>query len=80
MSNEDSITLNSLSNTKNSNYTINSIKIVDSEKLSIKNKEIELLYGNDINIKHPRKLGNLKVLYYSKNDYPLIILGPDCII
>ena len=34
------------------------------------------LYGNDINIKNPKKLGNLRVLLYIR-DYPLIVLGPN---
>ena len=33
------------------------------------------LYGNDINIKRPRNLGNLRAYFYIK-DYPLIVMGP----
>ncbi len=35
------------------------------------------LYGNDINIERPKKLGKLRALLYIK-DYPLIIIGPHC--
>ncbi len=34
------------------------------------------LYGNNINIKNPKKLGNLRALLYIR-DYPLIVLGPN---
>ena len=34
------------------------------------------LYGNDINIKRPKKLGKLTALFYIK-DYPLIAIGPN---
>ena len=33
--------------------------------------------GNDINIKRPKKLGNLRAYFYIK-DYPLIVIGPNC--
>ena len=39
------------------------------------NKECKL-YGNNINIKNPRKLGNLRAFLYI-GDYPLIVLGPN---
>ena len=35
------------------------------------------LYGNDINIKNPKKLGNLRAFIYI-NNYPLIAIGPNC--
>ena len=44
------------------------------ENLENKNK---LIYGNDINIKKPKRLGNLTALLYI-NDIPLIVLGPNC--
>ena len=37
----------------------------------------KLIYGNDINIKNPKRLGNLRALLYI-NDYPLIVIGPNC--
>ena len=36
-----------------------------------------LLYGNHIDILHPKYLGRAKALFYI-NNYPLIIIGPDC--
>ena len=37
----------------------------------------KLIYGNDVNIKNPKKLGNLRAFLYI-NDYPLIVIGPNC--
>ena len=37
----------------------------------------KLIYGNDINIKKPKRLGNLRAFFYI-NDYPLIAIGPNC--
>ena len=36
-----------------------------------------LLYGNHIDNLHPKYLGRAKALFYI-NNYPLIIIGPDC--
>lgn len=42
-----------------------------------KETEMNKLYGNDINIKRPKKLGRLRALLYIK-DYPLIMIGSKC--
>ena len=42
-----------------------------------KEAETNKLYGNDINIKRPKKLGRLRALLYIK-DYPLIMIGSKC--
>ena len=42
-----------------------------------KEAEMNKLYGNDINIKRPKKLGKLRALLYIK-DYPLIMIGSKC--
>ena len=42
-----------------------------------KNVKSQLLYGNQIDILNPKYLGRVKALYYS-NNYPWIIIGPDC--
>ena len=47
---------------------------IGKENLENKNK---LIYGNDVNIKNPKKLGNLRAFLYI-NDYPLIVIGPNC--
>ena len=47
---------------------------IGKENLENKNK---LIYGNDINIRNPKQLGNLKSFLYI-NDYPLIVIGPNC--
>ena len=47
---------------------------IGKENLENKNK---LIYGNDINIRNPKQLGNLKAFLYI-NDYPLIVIGPNC--
>ena len=36
-----------------------------------------LFYGNHITNLHPKYLGKTRALFYY-NDYPLIIIGPDC--
>ena len=46
-----------------------------SEEESFNENEYKL-YGNDINIKNPKKLGNLRAFLYIR-DYPLIVLGPN---
>ena len=38
-----------------------------------------IIYGNDYNIKNPKKLGNSYAFCYIKN-WPLITIGPNCII
>ena len=43
-------------------------------KKEINDNKIKL-YGNDITIKKPSKLGELRILLYLK-DYPLIAIGP----
>ena len=51
----------------------------DSENNGEENRENKnkLIYGNDINIKKPKRLGNLRAFLYI-NDYPLIAIGPNC--
>jgi hypothetical protein len=47
------------------------------ENIIIDNDKSNTLYGNNISIKKPRKIGNMwAFLYY--NDNPLIVIGPDC--
>lgn len=58
--NENSIKLELLDNSK------------DNEIDSKENRD--KLYGNDISIKKPKKLGKLRTLLYIK-DYPLIAIG-----
>lgn len=48
------------------------------ENLQNKTKKINnTLYGNNITIKNPKKIGEMKVLFYFR-DYPLIVIGPEC--
>jgi len=77
--NEEPIKLNSA----------NQIKINDTERISmsieiekeiINEKKVDSLFGRDINIKNPNKIGNIYAFYYNQNDYPKITIGPDCII
>ena len=51
----------------------------DSENNADENfeKKNKLIYGNDFNIKKPKRLGNLRAFFYI-NDYPLIAIGPNC--
>ena len=41
------------------------------------NNKLNTLYGNDITIKCPNKIGNMRAFLYDK-DNPLIVIGPDC--
>ena len=55
-----------------------SLKVNESKNpnrnLTVKNY---LLYGNHIENLHPKYLGKARALFYI-NNYPLIIIGPDC--
>ena len=42
-----------------------------------KRKDKNTLNGNNISIKKQIHIGNMKVLFYFRND-PLIVIGPDC--
>ena len=55
---------------------ISQINIKESNENSTK-KNLNLLYGNHISNLQPKYLGKTRALFY-KNDYPLIIIGPDC--
>ncbi len=60
-----------------------------SDTVSSKKKDLEIsditsttvktrkLYGNDINLSCPKKLGKVTVLYYWK-DEPILVIGPQC--
>ena len=53
----------------------------NSERKTIKEKEdIKLLYGNNINIREPKKIGNISAFLYKKNRLPIITIRTDCII
>ena len=59
--------------TKNKEKTTkNNIESKNNNETDDNKKEL-FLYGNDINIKKPKYLGNTRVLLYI-GDYPLIIL------
>lgn len=49
----------------------------NDKKLDLISKSKDTIYGNDINIKNPFKLGNSYAFLYVKNQ-PLIIIGPHC--
>ena len=57
------------SNFNNKNLTNNS-DITNSPSL-------DLLFGVPYEIKHPKKIGNLRALLYA-NDFPLIVIGEKC--
>lgn len=52
------------------------ININNNSNLNSENKS-NLLYGNHINNLHPKYLGKTRAFLYI-NNYPLIIIGPDC--
>ena len=47
------------------------------DHLKIKAESKNTLYGNNIIIKNPKKIGKMRVLFYC-NNYPLIVIGPEC--
>ncbi len=51
------------------------IKTIDNQSKESNNKY--LLYGNDIKIMNPKYLGRTRAFFYH-NNYPWIIIGPDC--
>ena len=55
---------------------ISQINIKGTSENSTK-KNLNLLYGNHISNLQPKYLGKTRALFY-RNDYPLIIIGPDC--
>ena len=55
---------------------ISQINIKESNENNTK-KNLHLLYGNHISNLQPKYLGKTRALFY-RNDYPLIIIGPDC--
>ena len=38
---------------------------------------LDLLYGVPYEIKYPKKIANLRILFYVK-EFPLIVIGPEC--
>ena len=50
---------------------------VDDNKNKDKRLKSYLLYGNHIDNLHPKYLGKSRAFLYI-NNYPLIIIGPDC--
>ena len=42
-----------------------------------KDSALDLIYGVPYEINHPRKIGNLRVLFYL-NNFPLIVIGSKC--
>ena len=52
------------------------VNIKETHENNTKTK-LYLFYGNHISNLHPKYLGKTRALFYH-NDYPLIIIGPDC--
>ena len=64
----------SIINTNLNNTKITFLKINFNNNID---KILDSLYGNPYEIKHPKKIGNLRILFYAK-DFPLIVIGPEC--
>ena len=77
MSNED---INLKSSESDSVSLEEKIKINLEKNKVIENNEIKLFYGNNFGIREPKKIGNIYAFLYTKNGWPLITIGPDCII
>ena len=79
----ESITINEISeheqNLTNENNSINLSSNNLNRNIFKKSNISNIIYGNDYNIKKPKKLGNSYVFCYIKN-WPLITIGPNCII
>ena len=76
----ESITINEISvHEQNITNEKNSINLFSNRNIFKKSNISNIIYGNDYNIKKPKKLGNSYAFYYIK-DWPLITIGPNCII
>ncbi len=76
----ESITINEISeHEQNITNEKNSINLFSNRNIFKKSSSSNIIYGNDYNIKKPKKLGNSYVFCYIK-DWPLITIGPNCII
>ena len=83
--NKNSIELNfidEIDNNSKSKKLLNDKKeslIEDNEEKNYENKNNNknLLYGNNIKIKNPKKIGKMWAFLYYKGN-PLIVIGPNC--
>ena len=76
----ESITINEISeHEQNITNEKNSINLFSNRNIFKKSNISNIIYGNDYNIKKPKKLGNSYAFCYIKN-WPLITIGPNCII
>ncbi len=79
----ESITINEISeheqNLTNENNSINLSSNNLNRNIFKKSNISNIIYGNDYNIKNPKKLGNSYVFCCIKN-WCLITIGPNCII
>lgn len=76
----ESITINEISeHEQNITNEKNSINLFSNRNIFKKSNISNIIYGNDYNIKKPKKLGNSYAFCYIK-DWPLITIGPNCII
>ena len=76
----ESITINEISeHEQNITNEKNSINLFSNRNIFKKSNISNIIYGNDYNIKKPKKLGNSYAFCYIK-DWPLITRGPNCII
>ena len=76
----ESITINEISvQEQNITNEKNSINLFSNRNIFKKSSISNIIYGNDYNIKKPKKLGNSYAFCYIK-DWPLITIGPNCII
>lgn len=71
--------INDLSNNKNISLLENTENTKEDLEYSAKKdkNQSNKLYGNNIDIINPRKIGNMWAFLYYK-DKPLIVIGPEC--
>ena len=53
------------------------IEVNEEKNYENKNNNKNLLYGNNIKIKNPKKIGKMWAFLYYKGN-PLIVIGPNC--
>jgi len=63
------------------NNSINNLSLMLDEKTDIEKQDEyiydEKVYGNEIKVKEPMKMGNVFTFLYYKT-HPMFVIGPDC--
>jgi hypothetical protein len=78
-SDEKTINLSIINNSTDYNSDSSFLNTEDTKEKNLLDvsKGLNTLYGRDINIKNPLRIGNVFAMFYIK-DQPMIIIGPHC--